>query len=344
MKKMALVISLAPLFFGFQAHATKARVQALQGAEHLVDSQSIFTYAADIKALGQYMTLEFGQAGDGTSDTKAEGGLFRRGENDSIFGFYLGHHDEIQATFRSELGVPTQDNPIHVFYGRDNWGAYAGLSRSDKKTSDSKETTLSFGYGQTTNDLSWGVSGEVLGTAESGTDKFTGAPNVGVNVRQLGRTYWYGGASYGMLKFDDGTTSTNIKPMAVQVGYTDRTLGNDTTDLYYGLNLTYAEIDNGGQKIKNMILPVSLGLEHAMNSWATFRGSIQQNVLLGSTKDGTETAPADGEDTIENNTTVSAGVGLTYGNLTLDGVLSAASTGNVNGNQVLANAGLIYRF
>lgn len=345
MKKATALVVLASLF-GVHAHATKARMQSLQGAVHLVDSQSIFTFTADVHQLGSYLTLEFGPTADGSTEPKAEGGLFRKADNGAMYGFYLGHHDEALAGYRGLGGgsFSNQSNPLRAFYGRDNWALTVGLSNSEDKVADTKETTMSAGFGQTLDNLSWGVNAHIVSEAKAAGDKFTGAPLLTANVRQLGRTYWHGAFSYGTLKSEVGATTSDIKPMGVQVGWVDRTLGNDTTDLYYGLTFNYADIDIEGKSIKTMNLPVSVGLEHPLNTWAIARASITQNVFLGSTKDGTAAAPGDKEISTPNNTTVAAGLGLKYGGITLDGTLAAATTGNINGNAVLARAGMIYNF
>ncbi len=346
MKKATALVVLASLFT-VHAHATKARQQSLQGAVHLVDSQSIFTYAADIHQLGTYLTLEFGPTADGTTEPKAEGGLFRKSDDGAVYGFYLGHHDATIAALRGSAGFGAQSNPIQGFYGKDNWAVTVGLSNSDDKNTEIKETTLSAGFGQTFSDYSWGLNAQLLSNAQqpsgTNTDKFNGAPLISANVRQSGATYWHGGLTYGTLKSEVGGTSTDVKPMGLAAGYVDRTLGNDQTDLYYGITLNYSDIDSGGSHLKVMSLPVAIGLEHPMNTWSTFRASIQQNVLLGSVKDDSA-APNDKEAPIANNTTVNAGLGLKYGGIVLDGVLSAATTGNVNGNAVLARAGMTYNF
>lgn len=342
--KKATMLGILSLMFCFNAYGTKARVESLQGATHLVDTQSIFTYTADMHQLGQYMALEFGPTADGITEPKAEGALFRKASNGALYGVYLGHHDETLAAIRANQGFDDQSNPVQGFYGRDHWAVTLGLSNSEDKNADTKETTVSLGYGQNFSDYSWGVNGQLMSQAEQGDDEFKGGPMVNANFRQHGKTYWHGALSYGMMSSEVGGVDTDIKPMGVAVGWVDRTLGSETTDLYYGLALEYADITFEDDHLKAMSLPVSAGLEHPLNSWAVFRASISQNVLLGSTKDETAGAGSDEEQSIENNTTVAAGLGLKYGGITLDGTLTGATTGNINGNSILARAGMIYNF
>ncbi len=97
-----------------------------------------------------------------------------------------------------------------------------------------------------------------------------------------------------------------------------------------------------GKKITSTELPLFLGLEHNVTSWAVFRASVRQNFIFGSTKD--ETATNTDAESVGSNTTVAAGLGLKYGQLVLDGSLAAATNGNVNGNAFLTQAGVTYNF
>ncbi len=103
-----------------------------------------------------------------------------------------------------------------------------------------------------------------------------------------------------------------------------------------------ATLDIEGDKISMTALPVFMGLEYNMNTWAVFRGSVQQNFLIGSVKDGTaiNTDP----DGINSNTTFSGDLGLKYNQLTLDGSLAASNSGAINGTAFLTNASVTYNF
>jgi hypothetical protein len=90
-------------------------------------------------------------------------------------------------------------------------------------------------------------------------------------------------------------------------------------------------------------LPFLIGVEYDATSWATLRASATQNVLLGTTK--TETASSSGDnDTVVNNTTVSAGLGLKFNKWVIDGSLTAGRTGDVDTNSLLTNVALTYMF
>lgn len=347
--KLMTVALMAILMGANVAHASKARVKSLLGTKHLVDTQTAFTYPQYVTKLSDLIAFEFGPTGQGTTDPKAEGGIYRK-YSDATMALYLGHHDEVQSAARTLTTYPMQTNPLQFFYGKANWGFTVGLSNTDKKTAKEKETTLFGGFGMDINDITLGANVELLANAEKDsagtTKKYTGAPHIGLNMlKYFGDNYMHAALSYSDMKAEQAAGDQKLKNLGAEVGFVDRSLKNANRDLYYGISLAYSDLDVEGKHRKTMTLPLSLGVEHNLNTWAVARASITQNFLLGNTQDeiGT-TAPADAQDTIANNTTVSAGLGFNYSNITLDGVLSASKTGDVNGNAVLANAGVTYKF
>ncbi len=74
----------------------------------------------------------------------------------------------------------------------------------------------------------------------------------------------------------------------------------------------------------------------------TFRGSVKQTVLLGERK--VDVAGGDTTDKLLNDTTVAVGAGLKWNKIELDGSLAGSTTGNVDANELLANAALTYMF
>src|SRR5690606_31696210 len=108
-------------------------------------------------------------------------------------------------------------------------------------------------------------------------------------------------------------------------------------------------------QVKNFIIPLTLGYEHQATSWLTLRGSIVHN-LYGK-KDNknfdaanivvqslvTDVYGAEGKGTIQNSTRVQAGASLTFGKLTVDGVIGAttnnrAGTTDANGNDTTVSS------
>lgn len=342
MKTVLLVLAVMGL--AVQAQASKARVKALQGASFLVDTQTIFTNPAHIHANGQLMTLEMGN--QATSGTKSEGGLFRK-ETDATYGVYLGHANDKDIFYRSSLGgtfIP-QDNPVEVFYGKENWAFSIGASRADKKTTDANETSVFGRFGKVDGDLQYFGALQLISQAKAGSDKFNGSPYLtGGILKDAGRYHYGAQLTYDMGNLEVTGNKSNFKTIALELSALDRSLKTSTRELYYGFMFNYLDTSVESNHLTSLSLPFVIGLETNVASWLTFRGSVQQNILLGSTKNDSATPPGNKEDTIGNDTTVALGVGLKWNEFTLDGTLSGSSTGQLNGNAVLADAAVTYRF
>jgi len=99
------------------------------------------------------------------------------------------------------------------------------------------------------------------------------------------------------------------------------------------------------EKQQYLAIPVGLGFESRMASWLKLRGSVTQNVLID--RDRYSNGTADIERNSEDDTVVTIGSSVTYDNFTLDATLEgsgAAGNGKINGNTLMANAGLTYGF
>lgn len=138
-------------------------------------------------------------------------------------------------------------------------------------------------------------------------------------------------------------------------------------------------------EIKRMAVPVTVGYEHAATEWLTFRGSVAHN-LYGTVEDsgltenfaavagaggttgalirglanaryGSSTNGNGGKKTIANSTVVNAGAALTFGNLTVDGLIGTTGgdraattvTGNTAGgvfslDNLMSRVSMTYNF
>lgn len=348
MKKYFL---LAAILFSANAMASKARVQSLLGANHLIDTQTVFTAPSHINMLNPYLTFEMGAPGTG-----AEGGIMRPMGAGKIL-FYLGHQNttesEIYADGRNALTYIEQRNPLEIIYGAGNMAYGVSLSHGEDKTAGDKETSVVLKWGMNMANDGWlYVHAHVWDQAERRntgvTDTLKGMPYLTVGASTANSNMrFFGELNYGKWTVEPGATGgtdTDITDMDLTLGVEDRSLKTDTADIYYGLRAHYANRDldtTPGQKVTGYKLPAFIGIEIPVVSWATFRGSVQQNLLVGQIED--ETVPTQ-EDSIAADTTVAAGLGLKWGNLVLDGTLTAAGDGNINGNQFIANSSVTYNF
>lgn len=343
--KTLLILSLA-LVISVPVFASKARLASLQGARQLVDLQTIFINPAHINMVDQHITFEMGAAG-----TAAEGGFVRKLDSGAKLLVYVGHQNPLGnfvvgdvRTANSYLG---QNNPVEIIYGTGNMGFGGSISTLDDKKNGTKESTLVGKFGMDNGPIKW-FAHTKLATAEKlnagNTDKIT-APAVFLGGTYKGETLLYFGSIHaGTAKNETGATATttDIKDLAAVFAVVDRSMKIDDNDLYYGAQIDVVSRDVGGAKITGTRLPIFLGMEYNINSWSIFRGSVSQNFLVGSTKD--ETAVNTDASGIANNATVAAGLGLKHNNLVLDGSLTAAASGQVNGNTFLANAAVTYNF
>lgn len=336
--------------------ATRARLLSLQGgdlyngaffADHVIDEQSVFFYPARVHQLQPSVMFEMGAPG-----TDAEGGILKKVGSDGRLFAYMGRDfvrtDILGTDIRN--GYLSQNNPLDVIYGKDDWAFGATLSMVDNKQSKTKEQTLVLRFGKTLAAAEFFASVDLISSAEkpSGatTDKVNGSPylQVGGNIKS-GDYHIHGQFHYGDAKIEPGAGgSQKIKDQNILVGIEDRSMKASGSDLYYGTSLIIAERKYDAGKVSGTVMPIYIGVEYDVNSWAVLRGSVRQNFLLiGSTKNET-TTPAQDAEGIASNTTVATGLGFKYNKLQLDGTLAASTTGAINGSAVLAQAGLVYYY
>lgn len=339
-----LFVAISTTLFASSAFATKAKLQALQGARFLTDSQLIFENPAQIHGLNNYVTYELGDS-TATGAPKSEGGLFKdffggRG------GFYLGHMSADQIAFRTANGFLVEENPVEFFWGKDTWAFSVGVSNSDKKSTDEEQQTVVGRFGIDKGNMEVWVNAEIIAKSDKVADEYTGAPIVtlGGEYHMANDLYTNGKVQWGQIENKIGGVATDTDLLSVDVGILDRSIKNDKAAIYYGPRARWTEVKVGSQKISRYDLPLFLGMEYNAFSWLVARASISQNVLIGKTKDETATAPANQSDTIGNNTTVSTGIGINWNSLIIDATFAGSTTGQFNGNSILANLGLIYNF
>ncbi len=331
-----------------EAFASKARVNSLLGADHLVDTQTVFTVPSHVQLLNPYMTFEFGAQGTG-----AEGGIMRRVGEGSLM-FYLGHQNTTaispaDSDIRTGGGYISQNNPIEAVYGFGNMGLGLSLSNVDNETAKTKETTIVGKFGINFTKESWMyVHVHALSQAEKAagtqTDEMEAGPFLAGGASfALGSLRLFGDLAFGQGKEDLAVgTDKDIKTMAVSVGFEDRSMKTEAADIYYGIKLGYAKREFEKDEKSAFLLPAFLGVEAPVTSWAIVRASVMQNILVGKTKD--ETPVTDVETGIAANTLVAAGLGLKHGNFILDGSLTAAGNGDINTSSFLSQGSITYSF
>lgn len=343
----SLLVLLSVLASGQMALASKARVTALQGAAHIQDLQTSFSNPNHIRSLPNLMSLEFGPSAAAAGAPKAEGGLLMTAENKTRYGIYLGHMSEPQNSLRATAGgYPAQSNPIDFFYANETLAFNVNFSNSKNGTNDSEEQFLGGTVGFYVDDISMTVGLDLLGKSKkAANDELKTNPSVSFGAnRTVGHLYYHGGLAIGSVQTEIGTATSKLETTGLEIGVINRQLAAPGRDLFYGIGLQYGEMKAGNAKSTNMSLPAILGLEYSLASWAVVRGSLTQNILISSAKNGAAAPPADKAVENANNTVAAAGFGFTHNDVTLDVTAEAAGTGRVNGNQMFANASLTYKF
>jgi hypothetical protein len=343
LRKSLLAIA-AILLASPSAFATKAKIQSLQGARFLTDSQFVFENPGQLNHLKNYLTFELGGTG-AASNPKSEGGIYKdMGAGKA--GLYLGHMSADQLEFRAVNGFLTEENPVELFYASGNWGASLGYSQSDKGTTDEEQSSIvgRFGFDGVTWEA-W-INAEVISKADKVNDEYKGSPIVTIGGEYHISDAYYVDGSFKVGKIEDkiAGVTTDTDTMQAEVTFLDRSIKTDKATIYYGPGLRWNQTEVGNAKKKDYELPVYIGMEYTANSWLVVRGSVSQNFILGQTKDETVAAPGNKSDTIANNTTVSTGIGIVWDALTVDATVAGSTTGQFNGNSILANLGMIYNF
>lgn len=323
------------------AMASKARVGSLLGTASTIDTQTVFTHPSHVHSLDNHLAFEFGPQGNG-----AEGGFLREVGDGRLF-IYLGHEGD---SLRDNTNLLDRSNPIDVIYGIGTMAFGVSVSNTDNKTADTKETTLVGRFGMNYGDNSWFSASISLVDTTEGPGGFKSENpmqiDLGVNHSLNDNHRVFGNLIWGKPEVTPGggAPSVDTDVMGFEVGFEDRSFSVDGADIYYGIKLTRisAKVSPTDTEQINLRLPAFIGMEYAAADWLTIRASFQQNVLFGG--DTVDSGTGKTESGVSADSLVAAGLGLKYKSILLDGSLTAASNGQVNGTQFLSQAALTYFF
>ena len=345
MKRLVLVLL---ALMNAEAFASKARVNSLIGADHVVDIQTAFTVPSHLLLLNPFLTFEMGAPG-----TDAEAGVMRKVANGNLMA-YIGHQNTTASAAEGDIRTANaftgQVNPVEILYATGNMGFGGSISHSDNKSAATKETTVIGKWGMNLAKESWAWANvQLVSTAEKGAGgaktSITASPYLSGGLSYAVSTMrYFGRLDLSKGKFDAaaGVTDKDLTDVNIAAGLEDRSLRTNAADIYYGAKFEYAKRSYDSKNVTSYALPVFVGIEAPLFSWMTVRASASQNVLIGSKK-SEKTTPTTESD-IQANTKVAAGLGFTHGSFTLDGSMTAALDGNINGNQFLSQASITYNF
>lgn len=322
------------------------------------------TYTTSAGAIGTWQSVFAAGSGvtDFDNDPIAEGGFISVSGN-TAYGVVLGHEIDsvserrflaIMESFDTPL-VPSgaagdadkalgmyvaQDNVIDFFYGKDNgnmkWAAGLSYSKTYNETTadDYGQTTIGGRLGMTKGDMeAYAIFGLKNESEDASGNTFEGKHGIEVGaMKHDGNRTYYLAVQSTSFETDTDENDVTIDTMKIQAFMGQKKKVSDTVDAFFKIGLVRdtKEIENGsGQagltdEVTDTTIPLTVAVEARVKSWLTLRGSLTQN-LYGSRE------LADDTNSIVNSTNINAGMGLHFGDFTIDGLIGTGNNGT-NGN------------
>jgi len=352
MKNLLLVLTL--VITASPAFASRARLESLgegkNGSYYINDSRNMFLNPSSIVKHKKKLMLELGNTNDSTTGADSVGTSFAQGGFINTFGdftyaVYLNNFSDTMATAATTGVNVAPQNAIEVQVageGAVNWGL--GLT-----TAGNKQNTLNASY------LGARAGIEKDNLAVFATVGLSSKITAGALEALKGKTKIDAGVTYGMDdmtvygKFATSSNDVNAGAGAVEVANTSFGAGlgwnkemTKSTHMFTRLEGNYATAKTAGATTsKGYNVPVVLGAETQALSWLAVRGSLTHN-LLGQTLTGSNS-------TNDGVTVVAAGVGMTFGDVTIDGLVanngSAAADQQFGfGDSMVSRIAMTYNF
>lgn len=385
MKKHVIIATGAALL-STSAFATKARMAALgqnedRGSQYVQDSRNIFRNAAHVNNMNNYVVTEWGSGAD------AEGGFFRSTGNLSYGLYLGSQRDTGLRTFDATgatLDIDSPDayqpgNQLDFFLAGDagfQWGLRLNYQGGKDENPDStvqnaeeKRNAFGLGLGVLMGDLSAYANVSLAAKSELSGADVTNNEIKGKLGLNLGAAYnWQNLTFHGDFATNKAERSVEGNDFTAEYKYTDITVGvaqtheiSSTAMVFMALDYSNTKwensnlsvdgnevpTDNSGLELKRNRLAATIGFETDATSWLTWRGSISQNIFLGSTE--VALTPANDnvngkKQVLKESTVVAAGASLTFGKLVVDGTIAGGSNGNLDLDTVMTNVAVSYWF
>lgn len=345
-KKLLLTLVLA--FTATSVFASKARLISLgqdkNGSWLIDDERSIFLNPAHLNHHKDFVTMEWGNNANSTvaatgdsveTDTapQAEGG-FVSASGRRVMGVYLGRESDVVAEVRnSAVDLPDMDNAIDFFIGGDNgtkWGFNLLYSASEDETTagaEEEQTLLSSNIGIIKGDAEYYLKLSLVNEAEKGTAEFDGGlgAELGGIWRKGSMTYYFKAQTQEFETLNSGASVADVSVMKVYAyaGKTRQISKKVSLMGSIGIAKEDKEVTSAGVTVEEaeMTIPLVVAVEGRVKEWLSLRGSVSQNIW------GEEEDTAGKKSTPTNSTNVNAGMGLHFGDLTIDGVIGTSVNG-----------------
>ncbi len=358
-------------FSSEQVFATKARLEALSFSHHLVDEQFLFSNPLNLHYLGNLVSLEAGltSASSTTTATSNAEGIAVRSLQEIHLGLALGHQDETVVrtrTFINALGY-TYDfsqNPMQLFWGAEtdeaNFALALSYSRFEDKVSSVKESVAGLNMAAELGAWQFMAASVFENKVETASNHFDGSGNIGFGVNYIGDS------TRAFVKFNREPLKSNTASLESEfhiiqkfrLGIIESNI-KEENEVFWGAEVDTLKVDcqtrlavgcTGDNYIRTTV-PVWAGFEIVASSWVVLRASINQTFIFNQTKDdhgypvgilpetsGLPTELVNGS----NVTKVSAGVGLKLRDVTIDGLLAASSSQQLNSTNFVSQLGVKY--
>jgi hypothetical protein len=346
---LTLVLALAVV--SSPAYASRARLEALgegkNGSYYIDDARNMFLNPASIAKNKKKLFLELGgevtaadqdASGADSSTSRPQGG-FTNTLGDFTYAVYLNNVSDraINTLTGGGLvaGLVAPTNSIEVALageGAVNWGlsVFTGGNRNGVNTNTSYWAAR-FGVEKD--------AAALFGTVGISSKAVDGAKEIKGDLSlDLGATYKIDSMTvYGRYSTVKATANASAiatgnegKQNSYGVGAGWKKEMTKSTNMFTRVELAYSELNNSNATVaalknhKLFNVPLVLGAETQALSWLAIRGSIAQS-LTG--------ANIAGNSTYITTPTVGAGVGMTFGDIQIDGmVASSAANGNIVDN------------
>ena len=326
---LALVLALAVV--SSPAYASRARLEALgegkNGSYYINDGRNMFLNPASIVKHKKKLMLELGasQGVDAASGSIGQGGFINT-FGDFTYALYLNNTSDTMAQAAADINaiapgtVVAPDASIELQFageGAVNWGVAVTTAGNN-----SGARTASY----------WGARAgiEKGDLAAFGTVGISSSLKAGTLDVVKGKLRLDLGATYKMdnmtifgkyftntneLNLGAGATELNTTSFAAGVGF-DKEM-TKSTHMFTRVEADYATGKSAGvTNSKAYNIPLVLGAETQALSWLAVRGSISHSLLGQSI-----TGRAD----LSGLTSVGAGLGMTFGDLTIDGLVATGA-------------------
>ncbi len=327
------------------------------------DYRNVFWAPSAMLKMSDQVVFEMGNV---AGAVKPEGGFFTALDSGDKMGFHLGNSNAETIAYRanSVTGLLLPENTWEIFYAMKDlrWGLSFWSSMSKKESTRQSQddfglrTDGSFGS-------NWGWS-LVLGLASRAKNEVAYEVPVGGASPPVLRGEYKAGVSSRFSVTYKWDLDSRIMVSAQNSSFRFADFENvisDKANRFYGLKYGRSIKLAGGvlgftagiqqttsddrvakTKIISNNLPVSILLENEVASWLILRGGVRQSILIASSSTITPTTTTtdfSGADTV-----VSAGAGLKFNNVVVDGVLGAASGGVLDGVNTFTQTSMTFVF